>query len=109
MDDNYMLSNPETDLAIYRIVQELVNNTLKYGHPEFIRVQSWLKNDNLKVTLQHNGNGLSQQEFEELRFKTDGLGLKNIQNRIILLKGNIFFEKKTNNDCSVRIEIPIQL
>jgi len=109
MDDNYMLSNPETDLAIYRIVQELVNNTLKYGHPEFIRIQSWLKNDNLKVTLQHNGNGLSQQEFEELRFKTDGLGLKNIQNRIILLKGNIFFEKKTNNDCSVHIEIPIQL
>ena len=108
MDDNYVLSSAETDLAIYRIIQELVNNTLKHGHARHIRIQSWLNNNNLKVTLQHNGNGLSQQEFEELRFKQEGLGLKNIQNRIILLKGSILFEKKSQDDCSIQIEIPVQ-
>jgi signal transduction histidine kinase len=109
MDENYMLSNAETDLAIYRIIQELVNNILKHAHAKHIHIQSWMKNDNtLKLTLRHNGEGLSQQQFEELRFKHEGLGLKNIQNRVILLKGKILFEKKSQNDCSVHIEIPIQ-
>ena len=108
MDENHILPNAETDLALYRIIQELVNNILKHGHARHIRIQSSLKDDKLKLILQHNGDGLSQQQFEELRFKQEGLGLKNIQNRIILLKGNILFEKKSRDDCSIQIEIPVQ-
>ena len=109
LDEEYHLSNAETDLAVYRIIQELVNNMIKHAHPKNITIKSSLDNDQLKVTLQHDGDGLSQERFEELRYKHEGLGLKNIQNRIILLKGSILFEVKNPGDSYIYLTIPLQL
>ena len=91
LDDNYQLSNAETDLAVYRIIQELVNNLLKHAHPRNIEILSTCRNEELNTFINHDGIGLTQEEFEDLRFKPTGLGLKNIQNRMILLKGKILF------------------
>jgi signal transduction histidine kinase len=110
LDNNYLIANAETDLGIYRITQELINNILKHAHSDFINIESELINDELRLILQFNGNGLSQQEFEDLRYRPEGLGLKNIQNRIILLKGKIFFEKnKTDNRILLTIPVNPQL
>lgn len=91
LDDNYKTENPENDISIYRLVQELLNNILKHAGATQIMISSAYKNESLQLTIFHNGIGLTQQQFEELRYKKNGLGLKNIQNRIILLKGNIHF------------------
>ena len=106
LDNNYLIQNPEIDLAIYRITQELINNILKHAHAGFINIASTMKNGELELTLHFNGSGLSQQEFEELRYRPEGLGLKNIQNRIILLKGKIFFEKN-KKDNRIILTIPV--
>jgi len=107
LDNNYLIQNAETDLGMYRITQELINNILKHAHANFINIKSKMKNDELELTLHFNGNGLSQEEFEELRYRPEGLGLKNIQNRIILLKGKIFFEKN-KQDNRIILTIPVK-
>lgn len=61
----------------------------------------------MTLSMEYNGSGLSQEEFEELRYKPDGLGLKNIQNRIILLKGSILFEKR-KSDNLITLTIPLK-
>ncbi len=93
LDPNYIIKNPQTDLGVYRILQELVNNILKHAKATYIGVSSAIANEMLSLKITHDGTGLNQQEFETLRYKPEGLGLKNIQNRIILLGGSIFFEK----------------
>jgi signal transduction histidine kinase len=108
LDESYVLSTAETDLAVYRIIQELVNNILKHAHAKNIDLHSELLANVLCIRLHHDGNGLTQQEFEELRFKPEGLGLKNIQNRIILLKGKIHFEKNNLQDAVIKLSIPVQ-
>ena len=107
LDEEYQIANAETDLAVYRIIQELVNNLIKHAHPRLINITSSLKENLLQFNIQHNGNGLTQEQFEELRFKPVGLGLKNIQNRIILLKGTIFFSRLTNGEYAIRLSIPV--
>jgi len=107
LDDEYQISNAETDLAVYRIVQELVNNLIKHAHPKLINIKSTLNEKELKFTILHNGDGLSQEQFEELRFKPAGLGLKNIQNRIILLKGNILFTQLDTGNFTIQLTIPV--
>ena len=107
LDEEYQLSNAETDLAVYRIIQELVNNLLKHAHPRLINIESALNGNELRFVIHHNGDGLTQDQFEELRFKPAGLGLKNIQNRIILLKGNILFEKTENGNYKIELLIPV--
>lgn len=109
LDDEFKVSSAEKDLGIYRIIQELANNIIKHAHPKNIEIKSSIENNFLHITIHHNGNGLSQEEFEELRYKSEGLGLKNIQNRIILLKGQIRFEKPSANDSYIHLNIPVQL
>jgi signal transduction histidine kinase len=104
LDDNYLSKNHEEDISAYRMVQELVNNILKYAQAKKLLISSWLNGGELHLELFHNGNGLSQEQFEDLSFRKEGLGLKNIRNRIILLKGKIRFSK---DDDGYRIHIHV--
>lgn len=108
MDERYATKNPENDISIYRMVQELVNNILKHANATFIDIHSVYENDFLDISIQHDGSGLSQQQFEELRYKKEGLGLKNIQNRVILLKGEIEFSTSSKSN-SVVMHIPVKI
>jgi signal transduction histidine kinase len=105
LDKTYVSKQPDRDISVYRMVQELMNNLLKYAHPTRITIGSTQENGSLCITIAHNGDGLSQKAFEELRYKPDGLGLKNIQNRIILLKGSIEFYKH-DTESGVKMSIP---
>ena len=104
LDDNYKTLNADDDISMYRIVQELLNNILKYANASEFLVSSTLHGNELDLVIFHNGDGLSQEQFEELRYRKEGLGLKNIQNRIILLKGTIHF---TSGDEGYRINIHV--
>ena len=106
LDENYTTKNPENDMSIYRMVQELINNILKHSHATKMKITSVFLNDQLDITIVHDGTGLSQEQFETLRYNKDGLGLKNIENRIILLRGKLKFVKETNEN-SIFIEIPV--
>jgi len=107
LDDNYKSQNADTDISLYRIFQELMNNILKYANASKLQVGSQLMNDKLELVISHNGKGLTQEQFEELRYRKEGLGLKNIQNRIILLKGNIRFNCGIDG-CSISIQVPLK-
>jgi signal transduction histidine kinase len=106
LDNNYVTKNPDSDISIYRMVQELVNNTLKHANAQEIRVHSNYTGKLLELTISHNGKGLTQQQFEEMRYNKNGMGLKNIQNRVILLRGKIEFFSEENG-YGIRIDIPI--
>ena len=106
LDDQYTTQNPENDISIYRMVQELINNIIKHANASQLVVSSQYENNKLNITLFHNGSGLSQQQFEELRYKKEGLGLKNIQNRIILLQGSIYFETSAEGS-NIKIQVPV--
>jgi two-component system, NarL family, sensor kinase len=107
LDDQYVSSNPENDISIYRMVQELINNVMKHAKANKLHVASTYAEEQLVLTITHNGNGLSQEQFEKLRYNKDGLGLKNIQNRVILLRGKINFEAAPENN-KITINIPLQ-
>lgn len=107
LDDNYKTKNPDDDISIYRMIQELINNILKYAKATEFRISSTLKEKELDIVLFHNGDGLTQEQFETLRYQKEGLGLKNIQNRIILLKGTIHFSGNSEG-YKINIHIPVK-
>ena len=89
------------------MIQEIINNILKHAHAKEIEIRSSFIDSQLILTVKHNGNGLSQQQFEEFRYRKEGLGLKNIMNRIILLKGQIKFYNDTDGSRII-IQIPVK-
>lgn len=83
----------EDELILFRVLQELVNNILKHSNASFIHVTQNINGDRFFLRLHHDGRGLTQSDFEKLNKSPVGLGLKNIQSRLKLLSGNIYFEK----------------
>jgi signal transduction histidine kinase len=83
----------EDELILFRVIQELVNNILKHSNASFIHVTQNTNGDHFFIRLHHDGRGLTQSDFEKLNKSPVGLGLKNIQSRLKLLHGSIFFEK----------------
>ncbi|HYK46725.1 MAG TPA: ATP-binding protein [Parafilimonas sp.] len=106
LDPNYNSKNPESDISIYRILQELFNNIIKHSKATSIRISSRIHGGHLQFVIEHNGKGLTQEEFERLRYEARGLGLKTIQNRIILLKGKINFEKSGDQNV-ITLNTPV--
>lgn len=105
LDDRYTSISSDNDISLYRMLQEMVNNTIKYAQAKNLHIGSVLEDGTLRVTLRHDGDGLDQQQFEELVYKKEGLGLKNIKNRALLIKGSVLFEKRKDG-CYILISMP---
>jgi PAS domain S-box-containing protein len=88
------------EMALYRVLAELINNSVKYGSPEKIRIDlSDLKG---KVTLTYREDGLGFNLREALE-KQKGMGLYNIHSRIQALGGNVDFHSGPGKGVSVSI------
>ncbi len=83
----------ENELIIFRVIQELVNNILKHSNASFIHLTQNTSGNKFFIRLHHDGRGITQNDFIKLNKSNVGLGLKNIQSRLKVLHGKIFFEK----------------
>ncbi len=83
----------ENELIIFRVIQELVNNILKHSNASFIHLTQNTSGNRFFIRLHHDGRGITQTDFDKLNKSNVGLGLKNIQSRLKVLHGKIFFEK----------------
>ncbi|HSC54410.1 MAG TPA: ATP-binding protein [Phnomibacter sp.] len=92
----------QTSISIYRIVQELVSNTLKHAAATQAIVQILKTDDGLSITAEDNGKGFDTH----LLHSSKGMGWSNIQNRIDYIKGTLNLQSSPGKGTSVLIEIP---
>lgn len=99
--------NENTELSIYRITQELTNNIIRHAHATRITLQTLLTSNDLTTVLIHNGEGLTEEMYQEHIYKKGSIGLKNIVNRLKTIMATIHFSKMENGDFSIIITTPI--
>lgn len=98
---------PEKELILFRVLQELVNNILKHSNSSFIHLTQHEVENKLILRIHHDGKGLTQDEFLRFTKFKDGLGLKNIQSRLRVIHGDIFYEEDTSQSLfKVTLDIP---
>lgn len=83
----------DSELIVFRVIQELINNILKHSNASFIHLTQNTNGNKFYIRMHHDGKGMTQADFERLTKSASGLGLKNIQSRLKVLQGRIFFEK----------------
>lgn len=92
------------EIAIYRIIQELLNNAVKHSKATEILV-SCSQNENVFfITVEDNGIGFDVSEKEY----SIGMGLKNIKNRVEFLEGKIEIDSQPNRGTSTHIELQLR-
>lgn len=93
-----------TSVTIYRIIQELVNNTIKHAHARNVLVQLHQSEpEKLAVTVEDDGKGFDTAGLQQ----SAGMGWRNIQNRVAFLKGRVDVQSSPGKGTSVMIEITI--
>ncbi len=73
---------------MYRILNEIVNNTLKYAQATKVYIDVFEKNESLILHIRDNGIGF---DYESVYETSKGNGLKNIITRSKMLNGKHIF------------------
>lgn len=91
------------EIMIYRIIQELLNNALKYAKASQVLVSCSQNKDVFFITVEDNGVGFDISDPKN----KNGMGLKNIKNRVEFLNGKLEIESKPNQGTSAYIELNV--
>lgn len=91
---------PESfEIALYRVVQEAVNNILKHAGATVIQVNLAKEDDILKLEISDNGKGMP----ENAEKNSKGIGWEDIRSRVSLFNGNM--KLYSDPDIGTRINI----
>jgi signal transduction histidine kinase len=99
----YDLAKPltsETSLHIYRIIQELITNTLKHAKATKARLEMTQVNGEISIIFEDNGVGFDANSETKV-----GLGMQNIRSRISHLEGELTIHSSAIGTTFI-IEIP---
>ena len=97
-----MLLTEEQAFHIFRIVQELLQNIIKHSGASTAIVQISYNKCRLYITVEDDGRGFDVTDEKN----KNGMGLKNIESRIKILKGKMDYRTKPSEGTSVLLEIP---
>jgi len=98
--DNMTFSSIE-GMNIYRIIQEAVNNAIKYAEAKTIELQLELRNEALAISVSDDGKGFSENEVEL------GNGIKNMKKRSLDLKAGLLIDSKPSKGTTVQLLVPL--
>lgn len=88
----------QSQLALYRIVQEGISNGMKYAQASNMIVQISQNENILSLTIEDDGIGLDKSEI------VYGLGLKNIENRARLINGTVDIISEKGEGTTINVE-----
>lgn len=91
------------EIMLYRIIQELVNNTIKHAEATILSLNIEVQSGLLKIDYSDNGKGFNVDE--KLDSKT--MGLSSMQSRVNFLNGKVDIESEKGKGSSYTIFIPV--
>lgn len=96
LGDNLRLPK-HIEINIFRIVQELVTNSVKHAMASEIHVQLTTRDNYLQLSVEDNGIGFNVNESD-----AKGIGISNIKSRVAFLQGELDI-KSNNKGTSVSV------
>ncbi|ANE51280.1 PAS domain-containing sensor histidine kinase [Flavisolibacter tropicus] len=91
----------ELQLAIYRIMQEQLNNIIKHAEASMVMIALAYEDDQLFLTIKDNGRGFDPS------IKRDGIGLTNIRSRAESLNGSFHLQTASGRGCYLQVAFPL--
>jgi two-component system, NarL family, sensor kinase len=99
----YLNLDQATSVTIYRIIQELLNNSIKHANASKAVVQISKEDNALFITVEDDGKGFDSAVLDQAA----GIGWVNIRNRLRYLKAKVDVQSMQGKGTSVNIEIDL--
>lgn len=102
VDEDYdtLQVDKNKELMIYRIVQEQLNNILKYAKATEVTIHLQQKDDHLILFIRDNGVGFDVHQ------QGNGIGLRNINSRVNFYSGKMQLASAPGEGCTLEVSIP---
>ncbi len=89
----------EFEIAIYRIVQELISNVMKHANASKVDIYLTQTETDFTLIVEDNGKGF------DTKAQANGIGMANIKQRVEKLGGTLSIDTKPSKGTSVIVEI----
>ncbi|HEX8528674.1 MAG TPA: GAF domain-containing sensor histidine kinase, partial [Cytophagales bacterium] len=95
------------EIEVFRIVQEILNNTIKHAGARQLELQFLAEPDadTLVITTEDDGRGFDYEK--KIKSRNKGLGLVNITNRVNFLQGHLHVESREGAGTTYIINLPL--
>ena len=100
--DSYITQSEDREMALYRMIQELLTNSIRHGKARNIAISLTCNEQRLDLKIIDDGIG-----FDTEKLKGEGLGLKNIRTRCEMMKGMFEYSSNLDQGSSFHIYLPI--
>ena len=91
-------------INLYRILQEVIHNTIRHSKASSLKIELKMENGNLLVLTEDNGIGFN---YEGESREQVGLGMRSLLSRTEVLEGSMYVDSKIDKGTKFRFEIPI--
>ena len=92
------------EINVYRIVQELLTNTLKHAQASEINIQLFKKEHVLNIVVDDDGKGFKPEEIPQ----KEGMGLDNIKSRVAKFDGSLVIDSGLGGGTTFTIDLPLK-
>jgi signal transduction histidine kinase len=95
--------SPDVSLALFRITQESLHNSLKYSGVRDVSVRIEGTGTHIQLMISDRGAGFDVSEAQ----RGSGLGLISMRERILAVKGTLSIESQPLKGTDVRVRVPL--
>lgn len=98
-----LMVNKEIEVHLFRILQEIIQNTIKHAKAQTLRL--WITDNTGELVILSEDDGLGF-DVENTRNSSAGLGLKSIESRCELIGASLEIISEKGKGCRIVIKIP---
>jgi len=99
--------DPQRELILFRIVQEILNNIIKHAKANAIEIRLGYEPEELFIDISDNGTGFDLKQLEENNNEKLGQGIRNMHSRAKLINAGFSMSSTIGKGTLVTIHLPI--
>ncbi len=97
----------QTEVVVFRAVQEVLDNAVKHGKASEIRVSIEIGEESTIVVVEDNGVGFDINKVMALARQKKALAFRGVQEQVASIKGQMSFETSIGHGSKVTIKAPV--
>lgn len=98
---------PETETALFRVVQEAITNIAKHAEAETVLIQGAARDGTVAIEIEDDGKGFDPERVTQDRATGTGLGLTGMRERVELLGGTLTVESTPAQGTRIAFAVPL--
>jgi signal transduction histidine kinase len=107
VDDVDNVFDQDSEIHVYRIVQEAINNVIKHAAASEAAVVIKNRNGIVSVSIRDNGRGFDLNSVSPSEPNALGYGLSGIAERVRILGGTLIVDSRPGKGTNLSVEIPL--